>query len=153
MAHVRGPGTPTKKGIPWDVCWEDETGRARSKRFYDQQKAIKEAGRIEDSLRRGENTDPRAGRLTFKAVAEDWLATPQQARPPTRAKYRKLLENHAFPTFGARRIAAITAADVGRFVESLYTITNGKPRRAAGVEWSCPGLTDRYWRAEHNTWG
>ncbi|MBX6722208.1 MAG: hypothetical protein IRY92_03060, partial [Dactylosporangium sp.] len=134
MAHVRGPGTPTKKGTPWDVCWEDETGRARSKRFYDETKARKEAGRIEASLARGENTDPRAGRLSFKAVAEDWLATPQRARRDTRSKYRRMLENHAFPTFGARRIASITAADLGRFVESLYTTNTNRPRRAAGIE-------------------
>lgn len=134
MAHVRGPGTPTAKGIPWDVAWEDADGRKRSKRFYDKDKAYKEAGRIEDQIRRGENTDPRAGRLTFAKVAEDWLATPQKARPATRAKYRALLENHAIPTFGSRRIASITAADVGRFVESLYETTTGKPRAAGGIE-------------------
>jgi integrase len=116
------------------VCWEDADGRKRQKRFYDKEKATKEAGRVEDQIRRGENTDPRAGRLTFKKVAEDWLATPQKARPSTRAKYRALLENHAIPDWGSRRIASITAADVGRFVESLYTTTQGKPRAAGGIE-------------------
>jgi integrase len=134
MAHVRGPGALTKKGVPWDVCWTDENGRDRSKRFYDEKKAIKEAGRIEDQLRRGENTDPKAGRQTVQEIAEDWLATPQKARPATRAKYQRLLELHAFPALGPRRIGSITAADVGRFVESLYTTERGKPRAASGIE-------------------
>jgi len=133
MAHVR-QGKPTSKGTPWDVAWTDADGRKRQKRFYDKDKAYKEAGRIEDALRRGENTDPRAGRITFKAVAEDWLATRAKARPPTRAKYWALLQNHAFPAFGSRRVASITAADIGRFVDSLYKTNKGTPRAAAGIE-------------------
>lgn len=134
MAHVRGPGEPTKKGVPWDVCWEDADGRKRQKRFYDETKATKEAGRIEDALRRGENTDPAAGRKTFKAIAEDWLATKQKARKDTRARYRTILEQHAYPVWESRRIASITAADFGRFLEGLYTKPDGKPRPASGIE-------------------
>lgn len=133
MARVRGPGAETAKGIPWDVCWTDADGRERSKRFYDETRAIKEAGKIEDQIRRGANTDPRAGRQTFKAVAEDWLATKVKARPATRAKYRQQLVDYALPAFGSRRIASITAADAGRFVESLYTTERDTPRQAAGV--------------------
>jgi integrase len=134
MARVRGPGVSTAKGIPWDVCWTDVDGRERSKRFYDKDKAYKEAGRIEDQLRRGENTDPRAGRKTFREVAEEWLATRTKAMPATVANYRNQLKLHAFPALGDRRIASLTAADIGRFVSSLRTTERGKPRRPAGFE-------------------
>lgn len=133
MAYVE-QGPPTRRGTPYDVCWADADGRKRSKRFYDETKATKEAGRIEDQLRRGVNTDPRAGRTTFQAVAADYLATRTKATPRTVTAYRRLLELHAFPAFGSRPIARLTAADIGRFVTSLYTTQRGKPRRPAGFE-------------------
>jgi integrase len=133
------PGEPTQKGQPYDVCWEDADGRKRQKRYYDDTKATKEAGRIEKALERGENTNPKAGRKTFRDVAEDWLATKQNARKDTRDRYRAILEahaypkQHAYPDWGRRRIASITAADVGRFVDSLYTKPDGKARPATGI--------------------
>lgn len=133
MAFVKA-GTPTKKGIPWDVEWFDADGVKRSKRFYDEGQASKWAGKVEYQVQRGENTDPRAGRKTFRQVAEDWEATKSRARPDTLAKYKRQLELYAFPEFGSRRIASITAAQVGKFVQSLRTTENGRPRRAGGIE-------------------
>jgi integrase len=134
MASVRGPGTATRKGIPWDVEWIDADGRKLSKRFYDETQARKWAGKVEYQVQRGENTDPRAGRKTFRQVAEDWEATKLAARADTLAKYKRQLELYAFPEFGSRRIASITAAQVGKFVQSLRTTESGKPRRAGGIE-------------------
>jgi integrase len=117
MARVRGPGTPTSKGTPWDVCWTDADGRERSKRYYSETKAYKEAGRIEDQIRRGEVAHPKP--LTFMAVAEKWLKTRTKTRPATRLRYRRQLELHAFPVFGRRRIAGIGEDDIGEFVTAL----------------------------------
>lgn len=103
--RIRRSGAPTKKGQPLDLVWTDSAGVERNKRMYDEPQALREAGKIEQQLARGENTDPRAGRQTFRAVAEDWLATKIKARPDTRAQYKRQLTMHAFPAFGSRRIA------------------------------------------------
>lgn len=57
-----------------------------------------------------------APKVAFGEYVETWLATRQVAGRPlkdrTREHYRKLLDEHLLPTFGALPIASITADDV-----------------------------------------
>lgn len=62
-------------------------------------------------------------------MAEEWLATRTKARPQTVATYRRILEQWVYPEFGARRIAAIKPADVGRFINGLKTAETQPPHR------------------------
>jgi integrase len=52
-----------------------------------------------------------APKLTFKVYADDWLDH-RDVKDRTREHYRKLLDDHLFPTFGALPLASITADDV-----------------------------------------
>lgn len=90
MAHKRHSEPTSKHGgaVPIDVEWVDADGRKRSKRFYDADAADRHLAEVEFKLSRGEPTDPRAGNKTFKAVAEEWLATRTKARRETVDGYR-----------------------------------------------------------------
>lgn len=134
MAHVR-QGVDTKKGTPFDVTWKDADGKPCQKRFYgDRDKAVAYAGKIEAELARGANTDPRAGRLTWGVVADEWLATRTRAKADTVAKYRTLLDTHT-RAWSARPIAGIRPGDVGKLSLGLRADTRtGRARRPAGIE-------------------
>lgn len=55
--------------------------------------------------------------LTFKEAAEAWYDARSGAwRPRTVATYRGHLDNHLLPAFGNRRLAAITANDIAKYV-------------------------------------
>lgn len=54
---------------------------------------------------------PAAAKLTFAAYANKWLEY-RDVKDRTREHYRKLLDDHLIPAFGALPIASITADDV-----------------------------------------
>ena len=57
---------------------------------------------------RGEWVDPRAGQITVRAYADDWLAHRSTIRPRTRELYESLLRNHILPTLGDTTLASLT---------------------------------------------
>jgi integrase len=128
MAHVR-QAVETAKGKRYPVAWRDPDGKFREKRFSSKREAEQFAKSIDTDKARGHYLDDRAGKQTFREVAEEWLDTRTDTRPQSLAKYRAVLEVHAFPEFGARRLDTIKAGDVGRFVNRLKSapLANGRP--------------------------
>ncbi len=55
-------------------------------------------------------------KLTFEAVAEEWLASKQRLRPYTRKNYRATLDRILIPRFGSKKIAGITTEDVAALI-------------------------------------
>src|SRR6266508_2745926 len=74
MAHIQEEITKTK-GKAYDVHWPDQDGRPRQKRFYKKREGEAYRSPVETELNEGKYTDPRADRLTFREVAEEWLTT------------------------------------------------------------------------------
>ena len=58
-------------------------------------------------------------KLTFAAVAEEWLASKHRLRPYTRLNYRATLNRLLIPRFGSKKIADITAEDVAALIRAL----------------------------------
>ena len=79
----------------------------------------------------GADREP-APKITFSEYADQWLATRQVGGRPlkdrTREHYRKLLDEHLLPTFGALPLASITADDVRAWYARTLT---GKPTMRA----------------------
>jgi integrase len=66
----------------------------------------------------GQYVDPRAGRVTFRACAEEWrLAAPHG--PTMRDKVRRTLEVHVYPTFGDLPVRAVRPSAVQSWVAGL----------------------------------
>jgi integrase len=82
---------------------------------------------LETDARRGLLGD--AGRLTFETYAPIWLAgytgrTSGGIRASTVDDYRKRLEKHAYPFFGAMRLADVVPTDVRAFVAHVAAKKN-----------------------------
>jgi len=81
------------------------TNRERDARTFKSQ--------VESDLDRGDYRDPEAGKQTFAAYAETWLATKATTcRVGTAVMYDSHLRNHVLPMFGSRPLARINRSEV-----------------------------------------
>jgi integrase len=69
---------------------------------------------------RGDWVDPRAGQLTLRDYACDWLEH-RPIRPRTRELYESLLRNHILPTFGDLALVDITSRHVRHWHSRMLT--------------------------------
>jgi integrase len=156
-------------GRPYEVRWSwyDAHGQRHFKkeRFRTQRDAKARKREVEQQISDASIPDDAAGRLTVSHWAERWYASKSARTKPSTAKgYRVILDASVLPVFGEARIRAITTADVQEWVDGLTqappTIKHhfqtlravlahavkGKAistNPAVGVEWTCPGFTDR----------
>ncbi len=102
----------------WLARYRDETGKEFSKQFdrkIDGQRWLDE---VTTSLVTGTYVDPRAGKVTFKDYAAEWLAL-QPLRPTTLLLYEQFLRLNINPTIGARPLAAIRPSHIQAMVAAL----------------------------------
>ena len=99
MAHIekRGAGR-------WRARYRDPGGTERSRTFDRKLDAERWLTSIENSKLTGAYIDPAAGRVTFRAYAEDWRKV-QPHRPNTAINVEQDLRLHVYPTLGARPLA------------------------------------------------
>ncbi|MEU1813431.1 tyrosine-type recombinase/integrase [Micromonospora aurantiaca (nom. illeg.)] len=108
-----------KDGRPGYVCrWRDETGRQRKKSFPRKVDADRYRAEVEHKLNTGQYIDPKAGRTTFEAYAEQWRAM-QPHRPNTAARTRSQLTRHVYPVLGSRPLGQLRASELQAFVTGL----------------------------------
>lgn len=112
-SHGQGQVTPYRDGFR--LRWSAPDGSRPSKvlRPATKTQAEKELRRILSEVEKGEYRDDRRGSMTFDAFFKDWLAIREmEVRPST---YRNLVSIHRAvlsPTFGSKKLGAITAKDV-----------------------------------------
>ncbi|MFD1722536.1 tyrosine-type recombinase/integrase [Amnibacterium endophyticum] len=118
MAHVRE--VARKGGRAYEVRWKD-AGRDRQRTFAQRRAADRFALRIENELAEGVSTAPLLRRQQiFREVAEASLAASRpRLKASTYAGYEQLYAAAVYPTFGARRLSAITGQDVEAWLASL----------------------------------
>lgn len=127
------------KGTVYVARWREvdpNTGKARvrDKTFSSEAAAKVFRASVVHTQATGTYVDPQAGKVTFAAVADQWLAsaTTSDIRPQTAEKYRRNVANYALPTFGARRMDSITSRDIEQWLRELRT-THGEPLMPATV--------------------
>ena len=81
-------------------------------------------------IARGQWIDPKAGRMSLRSFAEEWLGQRHNLRSTTRAKYRFLLDRHIFPALGDTLLAKLTPGQVRRWHADLVA---RRPATAAGA--------------------
>lgn len=111
-------GRTSSKSNPWQVRWRDPAGKQRKKSFPRKLDAERFKSEVEHQLHTGQYVDVAAGRVTFRAYAEQWRKT-QQVRPNTAARHERELRLHAYPILGDRPIASLRPSDLQAWVTAL----------------------------------
>jgi integrase len=119
---------------PWRAAYVGPDRRKRSKTF---QRKVDAERWLRDQLAvidRGQWVDPAAGKVTFDAWSEQWLAG-LDVKPKTAAGYRELLGSLVLPAFGGTPLARITPAQCRSWVSNLTArgLSASRVRQARGV--------------------
>lgn len=91
----------------------------REKSFVTKTEATRWMREQEHDAEHGSWTDPRLGRHTLAAIADEWQQSRIKAGPKTRTGHDSILAAHVVPAFGDRQIATIDAADIQKWVNAL----------------------------------
>jgi integrase len=110
------PSTDHGKGKRWQVRWRDTNGKQRKENFDKRSQADARAADVESDLNRGLYVDPKAGKESFRVVAERWRKSAVH-RDTTGPKVERALRLHVYPTFGDRTIASIQRSEIRAWVK------------------------------------
>jgi integrase len=102
----------------WKVRYRDTDNRPQSRTFPSRVLADQFAAQVEAAKANGTLTDQAAGRQSFGAYAETWMAA-QVWRANTESLNAARLRKYLLPAFGMRPLAAIRAGEVQAFVRRL----------------------------------
>jgi integrase len=100
---------------PWEAVWRDPDGRQRTRTFTRKIDAQRYLTNIEADKLRGSYVDPHAGKITFRAFAEQWAAS-QTVDAKTREGTASRLRTHLVPTFGDMPLSAIRPSTVQQWL-------------------------------------
>jgi len=67
---------------------------------------------IESDLRRGAWIDPRAGKMTLRVYADEWLDQRHDLAFRTKELYECLLKRHVIPTFGNATLIGLAPSKI-----------------------------------------
>jgi integrase len=96
--------------------WRAPDGSSRSKTFARKGDAQRHLTGVEHSRLSGGYVDPSAGRVTFRAYAEQWRAV-QVWRPRTAEYVENVLRLYAYPRLGERPLGTIRRSDIQALVK------------------------------------
>jgi integrase len=102
----------------WRARYRDGDGKEHARHFTRKTDAQRWLDEVTASVVTGQYVDPNAGRVTFRAYAEQW----RQAAPhgaAMRDKVARTLERHVYPVLGDKPIGAIRPTAVQGWVTGL----------------------------------
>ena len=106
------PRSLANGNVVFDVRYRLAGGAPRCKTFDRERDGKAFKATVESDKYRGTMFDPRLGRVTLRAYAEEWLATRPKLRPRTRETYEGQLRLHILPTLGAIQIGKLSPTQV-----------------------------------------
>ncbi|MBR7832496.1 site-specific integrase [Actinospica durhamensis] len=115
---------PTKdhgSGMRWQVRWRDMAGKQVKENFAKKTDADKRANDVESDLRRGRYVDPKLGRQSFAAAAQQWAKNAPH-RPSTAARVERAMRIHILPILGHLPIAGIQRSDIQGWVKDRTAV-------------------------------
>ncbi|WP_068274814.1 tyrosine-type recombinase/integrase [Aldersonia kunmingensis] len=110
---------PTKHGARWDVVWRAPDRTQRSKTFMTEREAKVFEAAVISNQARGEQFDPRGGRVQLSEIYILWFASRPDWSPKVRRGYSDNWRLRVEPTFGSWPIAKIDHASIQRWVNSM----------------------------------
>lgn len=112
--RTRRPGASK----PWEARWRDLDGKQRSRSFRTKREAENHLATVKADMLRGQYVDQAAGKVRFRAYAEDWFgAQPHDVK--TMMGLRSQLDAQLLPAFGDRQLLAIRPSTVQAWVGQL----------------------------------
>ncbi|KAA1423196.1 tyrosine-type recombinase/integrase [Nocardioides antri] len=106
----------------WEVLWTDpeQAYKKRTKGGFSSKAAARAwADDFLDRVRNGRYTDPARAEVTFRTLAEEWLAAQHFDRRHTANGYRRIVEgnNDLMETFGNTPIGEVTYSAILRYIK------------------------------------
>ncbi len=96
---------------PWEVRYRTPDGKSRRRQFPRKGDADRFLVKVEHQKHTGAYVDPAAGKVTFQAFAEQWLAA-QTFNVSTHEAVASRLKVHLLPTFAGTELRAIRPSTV-----------------------------------------
>ncbi|TDT95342.1 site-specific recombinase XerD [Streptomyces sp. 846.5] len=118
-------------GKRWQVRYRDHDGKQCKENFEKRSQADARAAEVETDLNRGTYIDPKAGKVTLREFAEDWLAA-RTSDPSTIAVQARHLRLHILPVLGSRPLRALRPSTVQAWLSGLVA-TGMQPTYANGI--------------------
>ena len=109
----------SERPSPWLARYQGPDGKERSKAFRRKVDAERWLVTQEVDRLRGQWTDPRLAKTTFREWVPTYTAARVHLAPSTRATSESLIRNHVLPHFGSRPLGSVTQTDVQAFVSEL----------------------------------
>jgi integrase len=101
-------------------------GKRRARNFKTKAEAQRYAQEMAIAVRRGEYSDPQAGKTKLKVVYVDWKKGNLGLKPKTVASYDSLWKCMVEPAWGNRSISGITRSSVKTWITDSESITGKK---------------------------
>lgn len=103
----------------WRARWVDPSGRERSKSFPRKVDAQRFLSQLEALIHRGEYIDPRAGTITVRDLAEQWIKGQSHLKASTRRRYEGIVDVQIVPHWGRWKVANVAPSDVREWISRL----------------------------------
>jgi len=128
MAHVRE--VARSGGTAYEVRWRTN-GKFKQRTFTVKREAERFALKVENEIADGNSTDALVKNAkTFREVAELMqIANAHTWKPKTSRDTKSAFEQHIYPTFGDRRINAVTTMDVEAWLAEQRAAISPKTKR------------------------
>ncbi|MFF5537334.1 tyrosine-type recombinase/integrase [Streptomyces cinerochromogenes] len=107
-------------GLRYRARYVGPDGTEKSKSFPDGKKRLAEKwlSAIETDMTRGQYTDPKSVRITFRQYAEKWLDS-KTSSPMTRRELGRRLRLHVYPVLGSRPIGTFRPEHIRELLAAL----------------------------------
>jgi integrase len=105
----------------YEVRLRGRDGKERSRTFRTRKEAERYERSQHDALDRGVWVDPRGGKVTLRAWAEEWQQTVVHLRPSTKRIYAANLRNHIVPDLGDVELGKLTPSMLRAWLARLLT--------------------------------
>lgn len=102
----------------WIVRYRDDEDKSVERRFRTRADAERFEVSVKHAIYLGEYVDPKAGKVAFRTVAEDWRCNAMHSANTVMLVKSRLYVN-VYPTLGGRPIASIRPADIQKLVKTL----------------------------------
>ncbi|MBQ0884215.1 site-specific integrase [Streptomyces sp. RM72] len=121
-------------GMRYRARYVGPDGAEKSKSFRDGQKRLAEKwlSAIETDMTRGQYTDPKSVRVTFRQYAEKWLDS-KTSSPMTRKELGRRLRLHVYPVIGSRPVGTFRPEHIRELVAVLEAKPGVSPAYARNI--------------------
>ncbi|MCW8100820.1 tyrosine-type recombinase/integrase [Streptomyces tauricus] len=121
-------------GLRYRARYIGPDGTEKSKSFPDGKKRLAEKwlSAIETDMTRGQYTDPKSVRITFRQYAEKWLDS-KTSSPMTRKELGRRLRLHVYPVLGSRPVGTFRPEHIRELLAALEAKGGVSPAYARNI--------------------